>query len=166
MRIANLGILLLTVMVVTKYVISLHAFGTKDGSFKSGIVLDYQTIRYEIAELKSRHVNDRLLAFNSLDEFETNLASYQPETHSNAYTGSDFNTSPAYIETAVVETNITWDFEDEPLPMDHRNSLVVYDLANPSNSLVSSVYDDVEDDIPLDNGNTIISGMMQVIPRR
>jgi hypothetical protein len=164
MRIANLGILLLTAMVMTKYVISLYTFSAKDGSFKSGITLDYETIRYEIAELQSRHVNNRLLAFNSLDHFETSLAAYEPESASKPYEGSDFNTSSVYPEN--VESAPGMNVDDEPLPMDYHNSLVVYDIANPSKSLISSVYDDVEDDIPLDNGNTIISGMMEVMPRR
>jgi len=159
MRTSTIGIILLTVMVATKYFVSLDTMHAEDGSFKNGIVVDYTSAFENLRENKSVFPINNLLAFNSSTHITTNADKLLLSTQS-----SDFNKTSSNFNTKKIEQNNS----EEPLPMEYSNSLVVYDFSNPDNNLVSSNFDDIdiEDDIPLDNGNTIINGLMLIMPRR
>lgn len=154
MRLSTIGIILLTAMVATKYFVSLDALRAEDGSFKTGVIVDYTTAIDNLLETNSALSTDKLLAFNSSTHVKTvDDKSILVNSSSNNHSSS----------SKLQRTN-----SEEPLPMEHGNSLVVYDFSNPDNNLVSSNYADIdiEDDIPLDNGNTIINGLMLIMPRR
>ena len=39
-------------------------------------------------------------------------------------------------------------------------------MNNPEKNIIATKYEDFVDDIPLDNSNTIVSGLMQIMPRK
>ena len=159
MRLSTIGIILLTVMVATKYFISMNTLRAEDGSFKTGVIVDYSIAIDNLNNKKSILTNDNLLAFNSSTHFKT---IDDKSVYNHFLTTNNFSSNSS-TETKSERTNL-----EEPLPMEYGNTLVVYDFSNPDNNLVSSNYEDIdiEDDIPLDNGNTIINGLMLIMPRR
>jgi len=147
-------------MVATKYIVSLEALRAEDGSFKSGIEVDYTAAIDEFFEENASLPSNNLLASNSSTHIE--LGNTQTINQTNTTSIGDNGNENA----AVIRRNDQEKSEDEPLPMEESNSLVVYDFSNPDNNIISSNYEDIEDDIPLDNGNTIINGLMLIMPRR
>lgn len=160
---------MLTALVTTKYVLSLYSFDSSDGSFKNGISFDYGPIVAAVHKMKSTPVNNQLLASNSFNNITTDATAMNPATQSaGSQEGTDYNTGLSATGNSSSSTDIAAREEvyDNPISMESGHTLVVYDISNPDNSLVASTFYDIEDDAPLDNGNTVISGMMLLMPRR
>jgi len=146
-------------MVATKYFVSLNSLRAEDGSFKSGIAVDYKAAIDNLLEKNSSFSTDNLIAVNSLTRVATT-----DDKSNKVVQATEIEQNSSNSSTASIQRNNS----EEPLPMEYGNSLVVYDFSNPDNNLVSSNFADIdiEDDIPLDNGNTIINGLMLIMPRR
>lgn len=160
MRLSTVGIILLTAMVATKYFVSLEALRAEDGSFKSGIEVDYTAAIDKLYDENNSSPSNNLLAANSSTHIQLGNDNVVIESNKNNFSVNENNS------TTTVRRNNQGNSEDEPLPMEQSNSLVVYDFSNPDNNIISSNYEDIVDDIPLDNGNTIINGLMLIMPRR
>ena len=149
-------------MVATKYFVSLEALRAEDGSFKSGVEVDYTEVIHKLYEENFLSASNHLLANSSSMQIELgNDKIVTASTENNLSDNGIENISSTFNRRSNQENS-----EDEPLPMEESNSLVVYDFSNPENNIISSNYQDIEDDIPLDNGNTIINGLMLIMPRR
>lgn len=167
MRISSIGILLLTAMVTSKYVISLYSLDISDGSFSKGIKLDISKSYIALNEIKAGHESAKLLAANTINDFNPGPVSSTPYTATGGHrAGVDYqpaHTSGSFAAESYPEET---EYSEDPISMESGHTLVVYDIVNPSNSLIATTQDDIVDDIPLDNGNTIVSGLMMVMPRR
>ena len=162
MRLSTVGIILLTAMVATKYFVSLDALRAEDGSFKSGLEVDYTAAINKLYEENFSAPSNNLLASNSSSHVELGNDKVVTALSKNNLSDNGIeNNSSTFVRRNNQEKS-----EDEPLPMEESISLVVYDFSNPENNLISSNYEDIVDDIPLDNGNTIINGLMLIMPRR
>lgn len=161
MKTTNIGIILLTLLVLTKYAISVNTSTSADGSFKSGLVVDYTSIPDIISDLGNSGEPD-LLAFN----FSHSMPSDNPALKTNHLTpekSSRHQTENQTTSSFAVFENTT----PETLPMEHVNSLVVYNPSNPVIADMKTIYEDQYDQAaPLDNGNTLNNEMMMMMPRR
>jgi len=162
MKTTNIGLVLLTVLVVTKYVISLDTYTSQDGSFKSGQVIDY-TVMTDFIARENKASQQELLAYNP-----ANTASNVVVSSSD----SKKKLEPTKIQNqeALENASGTPNFEnksDEALPMEHSNSLVVFDPISPEITDMKTQYVDQYDNAaPLDNGNTVVNEMLMMMPRR
>jgi hypothetical protein len=162
MKTTNIGLVLLTVLVVTKYVISLDTYTSQDGSFKSGQVIDY-TVMTDFIARENKASQQELLAYNP-----ANTASNVVVSSSD----SKKKLEPTKIQNqeALENASGTPNFEnksDEALPMEHSNSLVVFDPISPEITDIKTQYVDQYDNAaPLDNGNTVVNEMLMMMPRR
>jgi len=160
MKLSSIGIFLLTAMVAAKYIVSENSLTASDGSFKNGIVINYSDA-FESLEFNTSQSSGTLLAQN----YEPKLIpankpdNVRPDSDNTSDLSDQQNNQP--ISFALNEVTI-----ETTISMESSNSMVVYDFSNPTNNLISSTYEDIEDDIPLDQGNTVINGLMQVMPRR
>jgi hypothetical protein len=161
MKTTNIGLVLLTVLVVTKYFISLDTYTSQDGSFKSGQPIDYTVMRDFLAGEKKAS-QPALLAYNpaisesNLPHFANSKKKLEPATNLNQERSQNVNLTPAFKKNT-----------DEVLPMEHSNSLVVFDPSNPEIADIKTQYVDQYDNAaPLDNGNTVVNEMLMMMPRR
>ncbi|MBK6527410.1 MAG: hypothetical protein IPO32_12780 [Crocinitomicaceae bacterium] len=161
MKTTNIGLVLLTVLVVTKYVISLDTYTSQDGSFKSGQLIDYSVMTDFIAAEKKAS-QPALLAYNPAVS-ESNLSNYTVSKEKQESAAiSNQETTQIVNFTPVFKKNT-----DEVLPMEHSNSLVVFDPSNPEITDMKTQYVDQYDNAaPLDNGNTVVNEMLMMMPRR
>ncbi len=161
MKTTNIGLVLLTVLVATKYVISLDTYTSQDGSFKSGQPIDYSVMTDFIAEEKKAS-QPVLLAYNPSIS-ESNLGG-------TASTKKTVEVTNVKNQEASENVNFTPGFKkntDEVLPMEHSNSLVVFDPTSPEITDMKTQYVDQYDNAaPLDNGNTVVNEMLMMMPRR
>lgn len=160
MKTTNIGIVLLTLLVVTKYYISLNTYSNKDGALKSGIVFDYSLVPDYIAAL-SQSTEPQLLALNEVNSENSGQVTSDRERSENT---SQNNTKETEVPLSypVFENELP-----ETLPMEHSNSLVVFDPSNPVLANMKTTYTDQYDEAsPLDNGNTLVDEMQTMMPRR
>lgn len=161
MKTTNIGLVLLTVLVVTKYVISLDTYTSQDGSFKSGQLIDY-SVMTDFITAEKKASQPALLAYNpaisesNLPHSADSKKKLEPATKSNQETTQIVNFTPVFKKNT-----------DEVLPMEHSNSLVVFDPSNPEITDMKTQYVDQYDNAaPLDNGNTVVNEMLMMMPRR
>lgn len=161
MKTTNIGLILLTVLVTAKYFISLDTYTSQDGSFKSGQVIDY-TLISDIIAAEKKSQQPELLAYSPMIS-ESNL------TKSVA---SKMKVEPirSQIQNPTQEAGFTPHFDkntEDALPMEHSNSLVVFDPNSPAITDMKTQYVDQYDNAaPLDNGNTVVNEMLMMMPRR
>lgn len=147
MKLSTLGIGLLTVMVAINSYLNESYFTKEDGSFKNGIIIERSEIIATIIADSREKTESRLYAFNSVRTVDlTNWVNF--------------------VELSKLDNNNQQPKIEEPISVEQVNSLVVYDLNNPEKNIITTKYEDFVDDIPLDNTNTIVSGFMQIMPRK
>lgn len=152
MKLSSVGIVLLTLMVGINFYLNESNFTKSDGSFKNGITLDRSHLYSSLLELKANQKLDaELYAYSSFSQIKL----------------SDWL---GYVErenpSEVKERGVSFTKKDDPISVEQVNSLVVYDMNNPEKNIIATKYEDFVDDIPLDNSNTIVSGLMQIMPRK
>jgi hypothetical protein len=159
MKVSNIGIILLTLMVCTKYFISSNTLTHKDGLLRAGLVVDYTGIEKELFSTPVSSNVSPLLAYN-----QVNTVADQQNTEAVSKTTSRNYTSQApTVEGYVVNET---ELPEGPAPVEYANTLVVYNPSNPVIEQMSSQYLEPEDSEPLDQGNTVISEMQLMMPRR
>jgi len=162
MKISSVGIVLLTLMVVTKYYISIDTMPTKDALLSRGFFLDYNDLQEQITGLVNPTQTNELIAFNAQELNQSTLPSVKHHSTTNTVLATDAQETAAYAFTAPEETNV-----DEPAPMEYGNTLVVFNPSNPAIVGMTTQYEDPYDNsAPLDNGNTVINEMQMMMPRR
>lgn len=156
----NIGLVLLTALVATKYFISLDTYTSKDGSFKSGLAIDYNIISDFILE-EDKPFTPELLAYNPP---VSETKSVSTNSKNNVIQGEVDN------QESLIQSEFTFDSKNgsnETIPMEHANSLVVFDPSNPVLIDMKTQYVDQYDNAtPLDNGNTLVNEMQMMMPRR
>ena len=157
MKTSSIGLILLTLMVTTKYYISLTTMTHKDGSLRNGLVIDYAVIQKVIFPTAYAQ-EPALLAFNpgtmqtvhSNTEHTSQVQFDQVHSAQNDAATGDIATQaeagPALTEVAVVP--------------------VFNDSSNPLGSRITTQFGDPEDSEPLDQGNTLVNEMQRIMPRR
>ena len=157
MKIQNIGIILLTAMVLTRYLSLVNQLTSRDGSFRDGI-------EFSMIDAFKSHASEKESQTTTL------LANHAPIQKSNLSLSQEtitvdilpeINSAPeGYVMNYVSPT------VNEPAPMEYANTTVVYDPSNPVLMSMNTRYEDPAESVPLDNTNTVISGMMSVLPRR
>ncbi|MBK7127756.1 MAG: hypothetical protein IPM74_15060 [Crocinitomicaceae bacterium] len=158
MKIQNIGIILLTAMVLTRYLDLVNQLTSRDGSFREGI--EFSMIEaYESIQSENESEPATLL-----------LANHAPVEKSDFSDASISHIADNSSESQHVPEGYAMNPEtsssDEPAPMEYANTMVVYDPSNPALISMNTRYEDPTESVPLDNTNTVISGMMSVLPRR
>lgn len=161
MKTTHIGILLLTLLVITKYYISSSELNSSDGHFPNGIALTniYLEIEPRSNETSNSHLiakHTPLVQTNSTSENETKIT--RPGHATNGNSEQKALTSSNFLKTEKSE---------DVLPMEHRHSLVVYDPQNPSiQSMRTEFTDQYDQATPLDYGNTVVNELQMMMPRR
>lgn len=162
MKTTNIGIGLLTILVLTKYFISVNTHTSKDGSFQSGLIIDFVGLPELISIMVSKHNGSELLTLNN-GQIENTAV------ENNTESGKAMHWSPDVSQESKEKSGQPVDLShfQETLPMEHSHSLVVYDPANPVLAEMKTEFVDVYDEAaPLDNGNTLNAEMQIMMPRR
>jgi hypothetical protein len=156
MRISNIGIILLTLLVVTKFLITRNTLSHEDGLLSEKISFDESVFVNEIQNSLHNSNADQLVSHSIVKLRNTEFAGKQLKEKPQR-NNSDVN----YQEYIF---NVTTDNSDDPAPVEYAsNTMVVY---NPSMPAFTKIYTDPEESEPLDQGNTVILEMQMMMPRR
>lgn len=162
MKTTNIGLVMLTALVVTKYLVTQGVVTGIAGSFQSEFAINPSTVLDFVAANKQT-VQPELLAY-SPSISETHLIVRTKSNRSTNRSGNDkVLAANDYSKTTPGFTN---DIE-QTLPMEHSNSLVVFDPTSPAITDIKTQFVDQYDNAaPLDNGNTVVNEMLMMMPRR
>ncbi len=156
MRISNIGIILLTLLVVTKYFVTRNTLSHEDGLLSEKISIDESVFFYEIKNSIHNSNADHLVSNSSpkMRDLETDAKQLKEKPKR---INPLINNQP-FVFNPTVESS------EDPAPVEYAsNTMVVY---NPSMPAFSKVYTDPEESEPLDQGNTLINEMQIMMPRR
>lgn len=158
MKVSNIGIILLTLLVVIRYTLIPESMNLSDGSFSSGISFNYDAPKQFLASMVSDQNRSELVAIHTPkleNEYTLN------KRKNNRATGKNEGdiTDPIYFAQNNENTS-------GPAPMEYANTLVVYNPENPAISNFNTKYIDPEDSQPLDHGNTLVNEFQMMMPRR
>lgn len=146
-RAANIGLVLLTILVIARFVDLRSRYSFKDGLVGNILSIDYNLISDRVQGNFS-HSNFAILSTNS--------------SLKKAIDNSNEQSTNVIFSPKMVVTN-----SESLISMEQRNSLVVYDPRNPILAEIGQKFHDPYDDAaPLDNGNTIVSELQSFMPRR
>jgi len=158
MKVSNIGMVLLVSMVGTKYLLSWYGDLSSDLKANSAVHFNYSFLINENPLQRSIYL---VAAEFSLEDRKNDF--FQKRNSKNVTT-NQFRSKNKTKATDELLAQLK--STDEPLPMEHRNSLVVFDLNHPENNLITKTFVDNHDEIPLDHSNTIVNGLMQIMPRK
>lgn len=156
MRISNIGIILLTLLVVTKFLITRNTLSHEDGLLSEKISIDESIFINEIQNSLHNKNADHLVAHSSpkLRNVETDEKQLKEKPKKNY----PVLNNQTFIYKPSSEPS------DDPAPVEYAsNTMVVY---NPSMPAFTKIYTDPEESEPLDQGNTLINEMQMMMPRR